>query len=410
MIIRKGNAHSKESISMLAIMIAIMPILDPYILAPGLGIGLCDIAILLMAAYMIIKNQISVFKPLFFLLIFDLVLTLISFTFTQSSHTDLLLALKVAIVFMLYLLVYSSIWSKGISIDFIKVVEIVGTICAALALLQFVFASMGFDFYDGRLFFPLGEGSYFGGLHDRNTGTLRVHSFFEEPSYLAFYELPVFAHFLQTQKKWRAALCAGACLVSGSMIGVLGVVIVLCAFVFFDNAISRKIKFRFAIALLITVALIAILYATWEPIQNILDYYIYRATSIDQSAQRADSSFSQRILGNYKLMDRYAPFNKVFGVGFNQYSLYFEIYKDYSNDFVSNLLNFGYIGFFALIYALITIAKKSAPMAKMFVLLFLMLLMVDHSWFGPMFFYVLSWIVVLSTQNNKGLFIRMRLH
>ncbi|MDD4690155.1 MAG: hypothetical protein PHE51_10470 [Eubacteriales bacterium] len=179
--------RSKKAINFFALFPIIMTILSPYSLTDGGGVYICDVLLVLMALYLLTAKSIIFYKPLFALLAIDCLLTLLAFLFTESSNTNLLLAAKVAVVFTLYLFVYSKIWSCDIKESFLRVAELIGIICAALAILQFIFASMGFNFYDGKLFLPLGEGSYFGGLFDRNTKDLRVHSFFEEPSYLAFF-------------------------------------------------------------------------------------------------------------------------------------------------------------------------------------------------------------------------------
>ncbi len=399
----------KSKISFLAMFPIIMTILDPYALTEGGGILICDVVVILMALYVVFRHKSNFYIPLLILLGIDFILTLFSFLFTESSNTNPLLALKICIVFVLYLFVYSSVWTCDIRDSFFYCAETIGLVCAFLAILQFVFASMGFDFYDGKLFLPLSDGSYFGGLYDRNTGDLRVHSFFEEPSYLAFFEIPITAHLVQEKKYIKAVICGISCIVSGSMIGILGLIIVLCAILLLDSDFETKYKFRFSILIIVAIIALICVYNMNTSFRLLIDYYMERSMSLESSSNRADSSFSQRIFGNSALFSQYNIVNKLIGVGFNQYSLYFGIFKDYSNDFVSNLLNFGYVGILGLIAVLFTMMKNTSGHGRVFLIVFIILLAVDHSWFGTMFFYMLTWLMMKSkdTQQRK-MYLRLR--
>jgi hypothetical protein len=152
------------------------------------------------------------------------------------------------------------------------------------------------------------------------------------------------------------------------------------------------------ILLFITVVGIAV-YNSNQSFQSLLDYYFKRLSSVDTSADRENSSFSQRIFGNIGLFEQYSPFNKFVGLGFNQYAIYFGLAKDYSNDLVSNLLNFGYIGIAALCVSLIMIFNKAKGHGTVFAVLFFVLLAVDYAWFGAMFFYMLTWVITKSSKQ-----------
>lgn len=401
--------RNKWIVRILAIFPVLMTIFEPYAIIDGGGILICDIFVILLVVYFVMSKRIQLHKNLFALLIIDFLLTILSFVFTNSNQTSLLLALKVFVVFSLYLIAYSSIWSYNIRDTFFKAAEIIGLICAILAILQFCFASLGFDFYDGKLFLPLSEGSYFGGLYDRNTHDLRVHSFFEEPSYLGIFELPVTVYFFQNKKFFKGIICAISCVASGSMIGVIGVLFCIIAVLLADNGIQRNTKFKIIIILLLGFLALVYTYNSNVSFKNLIDYYIERGSTIQLSSQRADSSFSQRITGNIELFQKYGPINKIIGVGFNQYSLYFGIFKDYSNDFVSNLLNFGYTGIICLIIVLCMILRNVSAHGRVFWMILVLVLAVDHSWFGAMFFYLCTWIVA-NTDERKAdsVFVKVR--
>ncbi len=398
---------SKGMYAFFALFPILMTILDPYALTDGGSILICDLSILCVCVYLLYRNKLAFYKPLLILLCFDFVLSLLAFAVTASVNMDLFLSIKVAMVFLLYLLVYSSIWTLNIKESFFRFAEIAGIICALLAILQFIFASLGFDFYDGRLFLPLGDGSHFGGLRDRNTGDLRVHSFFEEPSYLAFFEIPITAHLIQKRKHIKALICGLSCIVAGSMIGVLGLVLVVVSILLLDTDVKKQFKFVLVIVIAAIMVLMMCFYSSNAAFAQLFDYYFDRGMNMESSMEREDSSFSQRIIGNIALFSKYQPVNKLIGFGFNQYSLYFGINKDYSNDFVSNLLNFGYLGMLAMIFSIILIYNKISGHGRIFFLIFILLLAVDHSWFGTMFFYILTW-VIMKSDNISNYFTKMR--
>ena len=404
-----GQKKEKKVETILAMFPIIMTILEPYALTEGGGVFICDILVIALAAYLIISRKILLYKPLFIILIVDFILTIVSFAFTSSNQTSIILALKIGVVFVLYLTVYSSIWSYDIREKFFLYAEIIGLGCAILAILQFIFSSMGIAFFDGKLFFPVGEGNYFGGLFDLNTNDLRVHSFFEEPSYLAIFELPVTIYLIQNKKYMKAIVCAISCVLSGSLIGIVGLVGAVIALLFLDSEITYKQKMIFGGVLVVALVILVYIYNSNNSVRILIDYYTRRMMNVQSSVKRDNSSFSQRIIGNSALFNEYNIFNKLVGVGFNQYSLYFGIFKDYSNDFVSNLLNFGYVGIVVMILEIIRIIKRVTPHGRILAMFFVMVLAVDHSWFGVMFFYLITWIIASSDiYTKKSIFVKVR--
>lgn len=403
-----GVSSKKLGISLLAAFPIIMTILDPYSLTVNGSILICDMLVLIIAVLMLLSKRLAIYKPLFILLCIDVLLTIFSFLVTSSANTDLFLAIKVAVVFMLYLIVYSSVWSRINKDYFFSAGEAIGLVCAGLAIAQFIFASMGYNFYDGKLPLPLSSGSYFGGLFDRNTGDVRVHSFFEEPSYLAFFQIPITTHLVQEKKYMKATICAISCVLSGSLTGILGLIISVLAMVFMDREIELKYKYRLCLFMAVIVTGFAIFYSINLGFKTLIDYYINRLTTTELAMQRSDSSFSQRIIGNSALFNQYNLLNKWIGVGFNQYSLYFGLFKDYSNDLVSNLLNFGIVGLVSLVGVLLYLFKSSCGHGRIFVIIFILLLAIDHSWFGTMFFYMLTWVELKSENNSTLAYCKVR--
>lgn len=378
-----------------ALVLVLFPIFEPYAISENIGIMICDVIVIFILCFFIKKRKIIIYKPLFIILLLNLGLSVLAAIFTQSSQLDIILAIKVFIVFLMYLVVFSCMWDNEIKEAFYRVVVIVGVISAVLAIAQFIFANLGFaGFYSGRLPFAIGKYNAFGGLFDANTGDVRVHSFFEEPSYLAIYQLPITAYCI-SRKKYIFALITGiSCVISGSMLGVVGIFIVLLNALILEESLSgtRKLKLLFAIA--IVLFSIYILYLFNTQINTLVNYYVMRYTKLGRDLTYfSESSASQRLLGNIRLFSKYGILNKLIGVGINQYPLYFGLSSDYSNDFVCTILNYGFIGLVSLFCFLFQLFYNTKRSSLIYLALFILVLGVDHSWFGPYFFYLLTWCI-----------------
>nr|WP_295269206.1 hypothetical protein [uncultured Blautia sp.] len=389
------------------IMLLLLPILSPYgIGTANYNISMTDFICMLVVVYCVIKKrQVFADKILFRVLSICLVLTVLSYLFTSSENLSFALAVKVFIVFMLYLIAFSSLRNQFDINYFLKTVEMIGLICAAFAIMQFVFVTLGYrEFYSGILPFPLNKYSYFGGLFDKNTGVIRVHSFFEEPSYLAIYLLPIIAHCIQTKKYIRAAIMAVACIISSTVLGIVGLTIVFL-FLLFLSDLDFKQKAVFLCMLIVALIGLQIAYNQNVTVREILDYYLNRYLSVNVELSRSDSSASQRLNGNINLFHNYGILNRIIGVGINQYQLYFNIATDYSNDFVCMLLNYGYFGLLMLAAVIIGALKKIYKSGYVYILILVFVLLVDHIWFNNYFFYLITWIYLFRKKDIDYCFV-----
>ena len=196
----------------------------------------------------------------------------------SGNNIKFSLAIRVSIMFFIYLFAYGYIWEHINKVFFIYIIIKIGIFCAILAIIQFVFVSAGIsNFYTGKLPLPLSQYSEFGSLIDI-TGSIRVHSFFEEPSYLALYEIPIFAYCLQNKKYKTAAILSIACILSGTVLGIIGVITVsILIIIIGDISINRKFQL-IGIIIIVLIGFI-ILYFSNDAIQNIFNYYIGRYNS-----------------------------------------------------------------------------------------------------------------------------------
>lgn len=195
-------------------------------------------------------------------------------------------------------------------------------------------------------------------------------------------------------------------MITGSLIGVVGIFLIMIFLALFDNSVELKRKLQIAFIWFIAIIVIYNLYLQNGYVGDLVDYYFRRFLNVNRDFQYfSESSAAQRILGNIELFERYDLFNKFFGMGINQYPLYFNLQKDYSNDFVSSLLNYGYVGLMALLAFLVKVFSSEKYGYKIYFIVFLMVLAVDHTWFGALFFYLLTWCIFGMKSYSKMKFI-----
>jgi len=383
-----------------AILLCLLPILDPYVLFGELMIVEFIAISLVLGA--ILSNRITLNRTLIFLFLFFIVLALMSGILSSFWETDYFLQLKVVVFQIINIVAFGFLWRKSGKENFLNVVVVVGVVAASLAIVQFVAVTLGFtNFYDGRLPFQVGTNNHFGGLFDRNTGDVRVHSFFEEPSYLALFELPVLAFCIKIGKIKSAIIVGISCILTGSMLGVFGVIFVLLYIILMDVSIKKTTKIELLFGIAVMVILGISLYKSNITVHELFDYLINRMTTMENELDRTNSSVSLRLLGNIALFNEYPFINKVLGTGFNQYAVYFNLEKNYSNDFVTTLLDFGVLGIIALIIALFVICKKIDRDERVYFFIFVIALAIDHIWFNTYFFYLLTWCVVFMKKDDS---------
>jgi len=403
----KIKGHIKTSFpELLVLMLAFLPIAGPYCL-PFVGIALTDTIALVAVGLFLLRNRyLILYKDLFCVLgllaLGGTIGTVIAMT---SGTVNIVLAVKVFIVFFIYLIMGSSSWDQLEGERFASAAVTIGVIAAILCILQFVFVSIGFThFYSGKLPLPTNKYSAFGSLVDI-TGTIRTHSFFEEPSYLAIYEIPVAAYCLQKGKYIQLATVVASCLLSATLLGIAGLLVIFVASVCFSQMkTANKMKILFAAAMAVIVLIFLVNFN--EHIHVLYKYYSRRLLGVFDFS-RATSSSSQRIIGNLFLFEKYNLGNQLFGVGVNQYATYFNLTTDYSNDFVSTLLNYGIVGVIILIGWIISLFRRGGKENIVFICFFVFVLMFDHIWFNEYFFYLLTWVYLFSRKKPGTIKLRV---
>lgn len=395
-----------------AFMLAIAPILSPYILfeVGNITLRLMDIPMLLLVGYILLcKRKIGLpNRELFILLATFFLLTLISY-FAPLYGRNLFLGIKVFIAWSLYAFCLGYLWKVNEYEKFVIYATNIAIIATILLIIQFIAVALGFsNFYDGRLpILELSKYDAWAGLIDPNTGNIRVHSFFQEPSYFGIYCLPILAQALKNERFKLAFFIFLGLIITSSLLSILGGLCVIICVLFTEKKSIRKINLKFWRRILIIsgigVISLILLYTTSSSIQSVIDYSIRRANNIiyDLQGDRMGST-KIRLLGYISYFETYPIFFKIFGVGASQYPLYLSQYNvmAYSSTLVTVLLNYGIVGLVVFIVWFLKIFFRSESGLKCFVLIFIIICLIDSFWFNWYFFYILTWFLPYLYRKN----------
>lgn len=392
-----------------ALMLALAPILDPYILG-NVGfvtVRVMDIVLIALASALIIGRMtegLQAIRSLICLITVLLFCTLISSCFSLNGRSTIS-ALALIVKYGLYAICFGLLCGKRVLLLMMKYATAIAVIGAIYIVLQYVLTgAFGISLWDGVLPLAINETDGFSALFDRNTGEIRPHAFYQEPSYYAIYAAPVIMFSINRRRWLIFAVLVSGLLLSTSFLGV--VVLVVAAFVLIGNTMHRAKKINWMIAALIVsilfliVLLIIILYYNNIIIylNIILDNALSKINSIINVFNEntwGRSSAQYRLLGNIELFQYYSPLEMIFGVGMGQYASVFsnQIESGYSSTAVNILLNCGLVGLISLVLWLLSFWKRLVPGCRVYLLLFAAFLFVDNCWFNCYFFYSLSWVI-----------------
>ena len=383
------------------LLLCILPILDPYAINGSGSVMIVNVIALFLAMCCVLTTKISMNQTFLSLIFYFLVSSILSGFFTSSTSIDFVLEAKVLFAWMILLVSFSFLWRYTNKKNFYKIMVGVGVACAGLALIQYIALYIGFsNIYDGRLPFPIGDNNDFGGLVDINTGDIRVHSFFEEPSYLSIFELPIFAYCLKNKKILSAVIIGLTCIITSTLLGIIGLSIVLTYCILFDTSLSVLQRIFIAFVAVIIISVLIYLGNNNPYVSDLFNYYSHRFSGVEGDFDREDSSVSLRLVGNISYFEDYPLLNKIFGVGFNQHGVYFKLKKNYSNDIVSTIMDFGILGLIAFIITMVVLFFKINREGKVYFIILIMVMMVDHIWFNTYFFYLMTWCTFHFKKND----------
>lgn len=390
-----------------AFCLCLMPILEPYIFfsIADFDIYIADVMLAAITVHYVWKNRSLVWcKGLFCFSILLLALNYFAFLAGPSSVQGIFgTTQRIWLFWMFYCAIFTATVASCDYAIFEKCILYVAVFACVLMLVQFVFVAAGIPFWNGKIpFLGLGKYDDWAAMVDVN-GAIRVHSFFQEPSYVGVFLLPVIALALQQKKYIHAGLFIVCVFLSTSTLAIGGMCMVAGLHILQEIIMDRKAIRKYAIGagwIILVGTLAALLIPS---VRTMLGYSFKKIINVfsDLGNSRMGST-KLRIFGNIFLFPDYSPYNMLFGVGINQYVNVFadRIEYSYSNSFVTILLNSGIIGWGAFIAVIVGCIKKCSLQNKIFPVIFIFVMATDLTLYDWKFFYLFFWMLYGITNSG----------
>jgi len=223
---KTGTSYTKVA----AFFLALSPILDPYILTEVSGIDLrlmYFVSFFLVVLITMSKKRIIINSELIILALCIGTLTVISFAVGQGNRS-FFMAMKNISIWLGLSLFLGVIWKNFDYNYFMKWSYRIAILSIIILLIQFLLLNLGIsDVFNGKIpFLKLSKYDDWSPLHNA-AGAIRVHSIFQESSYLSIFMLPLFADSLQKHKYKLSLIILMAIFLSTSSVGVVGVILVI---------------------------------------------------------------------------------------------------------------------------------------------------------------------------------------
>lgn len=390
-----------------ALFLAIAPVFDPYIIAEiseGFTLRVNDIFIVTLGIIGFLKNY-KIDKRTGFLIYWCLFMAVISLFGLMGSlgykGISFSSAYKNIIIWIIYSFLIMYLWKSPCREKFMNCVVTVGTICSVVIILQFIFGHLNIIFWDGRIsLFQLSKYDAWAGYVDKNTFDIRPCGIFQEPSYCGIYLLVALTYCLKKNKYFMVCLFGISLILTTSLVGIMGTVVVILYYMLFSNDRVSK-KYKWITFLGIVILIIFFTFSQNSSIQSVWQYVTRRLTNItfDLNAERMGST-KRRLLGNIYLFSSYNLWQKLFGMGANQYASYFGV-LNYSNNIINIILNYGIIGFLGFVFFLKKLFDRVEKENHIYFYILLIIFLVDQQWFNWFFFYLLSACVLRSESDSN---------
>lgn len=381
----------------IAFLLAVSPILDPYVIFNKIGI--VNVIASILFIWIIIRNKSIKLNPSLLSLLLVLLLCTCISLLNMEGHRNTIAALKVIINWAILFLLASGMWSFLDKEKFIKYSQGIAIFTATFLYIQVISYLTTGNVLDGRIgFLELSQYDSWASIVDIS-GSLRAHSVFQEPSYVAIYLLPVVASFIIDKKYIKSAYLILAMILTTSTVAICGIILILIWFLIISNKkIDTKIK-----VLILIIAIHSILYMKLPQYAEIVNFSLKKLMMIGTDLESARlGSAKIRIIGYLPYYFDYPIYYKIFGVGANQFPKYLAHYNvlSYSSTLVTIILDFGIVGLIAIINMFRMFIKGSNRNTIIYTCVFIMICSIDSFWFNWYFFYILTFIII--NYNPKG--------
>ena len=397
-----------------SVLLCLAPILDPYILfsVGSFEVHVVDLLLLFYLLVHLFKHRnIGIRTDLLVILVIMMMSNIITFLSARAGN-DFGASIRVWCFWIIFLVLFSSVAQDANGNDFIRCAMTVARIATVLLLIQFVLMLAGVNVWNGQLpFLHLSKTDAWARMRDVS-GVIRVHSFFQEPSYYGIYVMPLFAYSLNNKDIVSVVLFGAGLVLSTSSLAIAGIVIILLVWLLLGRKRTVKADHVIIWTLLIVAAAAAflILYRHSPQVQHLVDYAVSKIAKMGKDLQGTRMGSTKiRLLGNVGLFKEYPLIKKVFGVGINQYPLLYPTVISYSSTMVTLLLNGGIVTSLSYLLLAAKMIFKARGRNKIYGLLFVYVMFTDLCLFTWYAFYLFYWAEVFETDGAEVRTYRLRL-
>lgn len=387
----------------IAVILAISPILDPYVfieIGSAISIKVMDVLLILAAILCFCKSTTlnSNFDFLIRWLIPFFVLSILALSLPENASLSLGITLKNLIIELIYAILLAYVWKTPCRNTFFKCVECLCILSAVVVIYQFIVGHMGGIAWNGKIpFLNLALGEHWSGYIDVNTFDIRPNGVFQEASYAGIYLMVGYASAMKNNKFFKAMIIAVAMCCSASLVAIGGLLLITSYVVLKNKQLGIENKNVYKVIGIIVCAafIIFVLSMKNASVGSLVHYLQKRVFSIssDLNSERMGST-RYRLTGFIAKFPEYSIAQKLIGVGASQFANYFNVFS-YSNVFVTLLLDHGLIGIFTFLVLLRKLYARIATENKLFFYIFTLVLAVDYSWYNYIFFFLLTACVLL---------------
>lgn len=329
------------------------------------------------------------YRPLMYYVAFTILLSINGLMVLVETNA----LINSMVIGLFSLVTYFIMWQNADFAKVVKYADIIGYICCAYVVYQFIMQVTGNAV-------PLGKLPFL----EIQTGWIpeiwgfRFNSLFSEPSYFAVFLLPIFTiHFIQSN--WKQALIFGVFIImSSSSLGIIAMVCVISYYILVENLLGiKKIKLLFILIAAVVVAIVIILHT--PSLENMITQTIRKIIDIFET----DGVEDIRLSGHLQYFNVLHVKEQLFGVGIAQLSNYFSqagyVLPNYSNSFVFTLINSGIIGLIILLLYIVSLFVESLNNRSIVFFIILILVMaVDPILMGYRFYWLVYFVYERSTK------------
>ena len=279
---------------------------------------------------------------------------------------------------------------------FFKYILIIAKIATIFLLVQFLMMVIGIPAWDGQLPLPLSKTDGWAQLTDI-TGSIRVHSFFQEPSYYVMYIMPVLAYCFKIKDIKTTLLLIFGILLSTSSMGIAGIGIIILMWLFFEKRKEIRINhvIVFVLIFVLGVGLFMYAYNKYPQVRFSTEYMISKLLNTRNDLNKAYMGSTKiRLLGNIDLFSGFTVFHKLFGLGINQYPLVYPNVIPYSNSMVTFLLNGGLVVVITYMLYEAKMILRCKGFNMIYAVLFTYVMFTDLCIFTWYAFYLIFWAML----------------